>query len=512
MKKITTLLKNTFGGIAIMFAMMLPVMMAAIGVSLDYAQAYLVQQRLAQALDAAALAGAASSTNEAEITAKVLDFFAANYPPEVLGIEFTPHVQIDGNKIKISGSARYDTMFVSAVGIEYIDVDAHTVVDREIRGLEVVMVLDNTGSMAEEMNSLKEAADNFIDIIFNAALEEDDVKIGMVPYSSTVNLGTYGRGLNPDGSLYDGGTVLVNQPAGLGYSSDPNSTTQWNGCVVEHKATNYNASAAHIANSKGQLWRVGSSSTWNGHGYNPAVTSNDPSPDDYTDVHTGLWDPYIYGRVISQNQKCSDQGSGYATSRCSSCNASSASSTTRDKCNTTYCFCWYSDVNMYCPAATVFPLTSDREKLHDHVDTMYAEGATVPTFGMNWGFRLLSPAAPFREGSGWNNEYWQKAVLFMTDGETAKSGDMTGYWAGAKNNISDTTVNTRLKATCATLKDSNHNVKIYTVIFGRLDETTRAVYRTCASPNSFYEALTQEELVEVFEDIARELANIHISE
>ncbi|HEY8964726.1 MAG TPA: vWA domain-containing protein [Alphaproteobacteria bacterium] len=507
-----TLLKNTFGGIAIMFAMMLPMVLGAVGVSIDFAQAYLVQQRLAQALDAAALAGAASSIDAAEIEAKVLDFFAVNYPPEVLGVEFTPHVVVDGNQVRINGTARYDTLFVSAVGIEYINVEAHTTVDREIRGLEVVMVLDNTGSMAEEMQSLKDAADNFVDIIFDSALEDDDVRIGIVPYSSTVNLGSYGRGKNPDGSNYDGGTAIVTEPAGLGYSSDPDSTTSWNGCVVEHKSSNYSPLATHITNSKGQLWRVGSSSTWNGHGYNPASGSNDPSPNDYTDAYTGPWDPYIYGRVIAQNSKCSDQGSGYSTSRCSSCNPSSASSTTRDKCNTTYCFCWYSNVNQYCPAATVMPMTSDREALHDHIDTMEAEGATVPTSGMNWGFRVLSPEAPFREGSGWNHEYWQKAVLFMTDGETAISGDATSYWMGAKNNISNSTINTRLQNTCTTLKNSSHNVKIYTVIFGSLDATTRAVYSNCASPNSFYEALTQEELVEVFEDIARELANLHISE
>lgn len=513
-----SLLKNISGSIAVLMAFMLPVVVGAAGVALDFSQAYLVQQRLAQALDAAALAGAASSTDPDIIEAKTIDFFEKNYPPEVLGAAFTPDVVVDGNEVRISGTAEYETLFVEVLGIDNIEVAAHATVQRKVRGLEVVMVLDNTGSMAEEIDSLTDAADNFVDIIFDAALEQDDVKIGMVPYSSTVNLGSYGRGKNPDGTSYDGGTSIVNEPTGLGYSSNPDSTTSWNGCVVEHKSTvsdPYVTGAVHVTNSKGQLWRSDASGTanWKGHGWNPGSGSNDPSPYDHEDSYTGPWDPYIYGRIISQNSKCIDQGSGYSTSRCSSCNSSSASYSTRDRCNTTYCFCWYSDVNRYCPEATVLPMTSDREALHTHIDTMHAEGATVPSLAMNWGFRLLSPEAPFREGSAWDNEHWQKAILLMTDGETAISGDMTGYWAGSKNDISNSTVDARLADICTTLKDEDHKVKIYTVIFGSLDENTQATYRDCAtSPQHYYEALTEEQLIDVFEDIARDLANLHISE
>jgi len=518
MSLIEKLAGNIRGSIAILFALMLPVVVGAAGVALDFSQAYLVQQRLSQALDAAALAGAASSTDPDEIEAKILAFFEANYPPEVLGAAFTPVVEVVDNEVRIRGTAEYDTIFVAVLGIDDIEVAAHATVQRQVRGLEVVMVLDNTGSMVEEIDSLKEAADNFVDIIFDAALEEEDVKIGIVPYSSTVNVGRYGLGLYPNGVTYDDGIPFVTQPPGVSYTSNPDSTTNWNGCVVEHKSTTndpYNTGAVHVANSRGQLWRSSSSSSanWKGHGWNPASTSNDPSPNDFTDSHAGPWDIYQYGRVIAQNSKCSDQGSGYTTSRCSSCNSSSASSSTRDRCNTSYCFCWYSDVNRYCPEATVFPLTSEREDLHDHIDLMYPEGATVPSLGMVWGARLLSPEPPFREGSDWGNEHWQKAILFMTDGETAISGDMTGYWAGSKNSIGNATVDTRLKSLCTTLKNDSHKVKIYTVIFGQLNEATQTTYRDCAtSPSHYYEALDQDELVEVFEDIARDLANLHISE
>ena len=57
--------------IAIAFALMAPIIIGAAGMALDYAQAYLVQQRLAQAIDAAALAAAAGSTDPTEINQRV---------------------------------------------------------------------------------------------------------------------------------------------------------------------------------------------------------------------------------------------------------------------------------------------------------------------------------------------------------------------------------------------------------------------------------------------------------
>ena len=52
-------------------------------------------------------------------------------------------------------------------GYDEIDVESETTVQREIRGLEVVLVLDNTGSMNTNNNidALKDASDAFVEIL-----------------------------------------------------------------------------------------------------------------------------------------------------------------------------------------------------------------------------------------------------------------------------------------------------------------------------------------------------------
>ena len=168
-KQIKRYVQEVAGAIIVAFAVMAPIVIGAAGMALDYSHAYLVQQRLSHAIDAAALAAAASSTDPVEIEQKILDFFERNYPPEKLGITFTPQVTVTDGQIFVTGEADYMTFFLKLIGIYQIDLEAETTVEREIRGLEVVMVLDNTGSMDTNKNirALKTATQNFINIIFD---------------------------------------------------------------------------------------------------------------------------------------------------------------------------------------------------------------------------------------------------------------------------------------------------------------------------------------------------------
>lgn len=215
--------------LALSFALMAPVIVGAAGMGLDYARAYLVQQRLSQALDAAALAAAATSTDPTTIEARVRAFFAANYPESELGTTFTPVVTVSGDDIKVSGTARYDTLFLSILGIDEVPVEAVTVVRREIQGIEVALVLDVTGSMSTNNNiqALRTAAGNFVDIMFQRAAVPSLVKIGLVPYATAVNVGPYGLGYDVYGDYY--GDAFVNNPDSLVF--DQSSKNQWHGCV-----------------------------------------------------------------------------------------------------------------------------------------------------------------------------------------------------------------------------------------------------------------------------------------
>jgi Flp pilus assembly protein TadG len=493
--------RNTSAAIAIAFVIMAPVLLTSAGMALDYAQAYLVQQRLAQAIDAAALAAAASATEEDDIRSRVEDFFLANYPPEKIGVTFVPEVVVDGNEIYVSGRADYLTTFLKVIGVKEIPVSASTVVQREVQGLEVVLVLDNTGSMSTRNNieALKDASRSFVNILFDQAADPTHVRIGIVPYSNSVRVGRYGLGQRLDGSYY--GTPFVSLPPDMSFTNT-RASVNWYGCVIEYHGDNYRSSATYVPNSKGQLWLDGAGNP-NGHGWDPRRTNNDPYDYDVLDNHAGPWDVYSFGRTIARNDRCSSY-SGFSDNRCSNCTGWNS------RCNSDYCFCWHSNANQGCPNATIQPISSDRAALLGTINTMQAEGHTLGNVGMAWGYRLLSPEPPFEEGSAWDSEYWKKAIIMMTDGDNTVHSTYSSYWDTRKNAMTVTRLNQRFEETCNALKEKG--VLIYTVTFtSGINNTTKGYYRRCAtSEDQYYDAPTQQELISVFEKISRELSNLHI--
>jgi len=463
-------IRETSGAIAVVFALMAPVIVGASGMALDYAQAYLVQQRLAQSLDAAALAAVASSTDEAVIRQKVLDFFEANYGDDERGFAFDPIVTINGDDVTVTGTATYTTFFLRVIGTTEITVEAKTTVEREVQGIEVVLVMDNTGSMATNNNiaTLRTAASNFVYIMYGIDEEEaadissydeiddlatrnsDFIKIGLVPYSTSVNVGSYGLGENPDGSSY--GTAFVNNDRDLEFSLTDN--TEWRGCVL----------------------------------------ANDYPSD--TQDHEGPWDMYRYCRDDDDNATCDTYTSCYST--------------------------WWGGyycnqyprrhANYICPITPLLPLSTEPSALKASIDTMQADGWTLGNYGMAWGARVISPEYPFEEGSDYDNEYWRKAVVMMTDGINTMHQHYTTYGRTVDHDISPSDLNDRFEEVCTNLKDNG--VIVYTVTFeSGVDEDTKDVYERCAtSEDYFHDAPTQDKLVEVFETISRELSNLRIKE
>ena len=473
--------RDTRAAIVVLFALMAPVVIGAAGMALDFAQAYLVQQRLSQAIDAAALAATAFSSDQSVIEQKVQDFFDVNYPPEKLGATFDPEVLVEGNLVTVTGSARYDTFFLTLIGIEDIDVDAETVVQREVKGLEVVLVLDNTGSMASNNNigKLRTAACEFVEILYGTydadavddCLDRYDsfvdpvnefVKVGLVPYATSVNVGPYGLGFDDDGAAYD--TAFLSNELGLTFSNDANT----NICILEE--------------------------------------------DDGTDVqdHEGPWNMYRWCRDKDDD---SPQCNYYNNYICDG----NAYNTSGSNCldwdyqagaRTVYRAPYYR-----CPAASVLPLTEDMTALKDRINEMEASGWTFGNIGMVWGWRMLSPEAPFTEGVDWDNEAWRKVVVMMTDGDNVRSSPYGAFGVNGTHSVTSSNVlDDRLEDVCENM-DEQDNVTVYTITFdtGGIDSATEQLYEDCAANGGSHEHVTtSEELIEVFRAIAQELSNLHI--
>ncbi len=87
-----------------------------------------------------------------------------------------------------------ETTFLKVLNVATLDVRISTQVARAQRKLEVVLALDNTGSMcqpscAAKFDKLKLAANELVNLLFGADTVSDTVKIGLVPFSGAVNVG-----------------------------------------------------------------------------------------------------------------------------------------------------------------------------------------------------------------------------------------------------------------------------------------------------------------------------------
>lgn len=454
-------ISDASGSIALAFGLMIPAIIGAVGLGVDLSKAYLVQDRLGRALDQAALAAAASSSDPDAIEARLNAFFDANFPDAAMGNPLDLDITVTDDDVIVAVQARVDTEFMHLLGRDYVMVEAFTAVRREVRGIEVALVLDNTGSMrGGNIEALRTAAETFVNVIYERTNDPERVKIALVPYAATVNVGSIAESLvdhsyNIPWSLLDPHVPY-----------DPNDGGAWKGCVEERP---YPHDIMDTDVATGGYWEQ---FRWEGHADNKWHTN-------------GIWD---------DDSLCNDRRTP----------------------------------NLGCPTP-ITPLTSNQDALLDDIDDLLAwcRGGTLGNVGMAWGWRVLSPEAPFTQGAAYDDAQWRKAVVMMTDGDNLiwrynVSGNLydSDYSAydridenvlGTTNrNVAKGVVNDRLAEVCTAMKDEG--IEVYTITFtSRIGNDTKEIYRQCASDVSkYYDAPSQNDLISAFEQISKELSNLHI--
>ena len=76
--------------------------------------------------------------------------------------------------------------------IDHIDMHAQSTITKKERNIELVMVLDTTGSMASggKITALKSAAKQMVATLFEGNDTSSTLKIGVVPFAAAVNIGS----------------------------------------------------------------------------------------------------------------------------------------------------------------------------------------------------------------------------------------------------------------------------------------------------------------------------------
>ncbi len=190
----TTFLREERGSAAPLLAFALVTLIGASGLAFDSGRSYLIRSQLSQAVDAAALAGgrALDLDGGGDHESQIKKYFRANLPDGFMGTSIpdpTIKVSPNGSRIEVVASALVPTTLMQVMGINSVTVSARAVVSRSLKGLEVALVLDNSGSMSgEKLSDLKSATGSLLDILYGGEDVVEDLHISLVPFTARTNL------------------------------------------------------------------------------------------------------------------------------------------------------------------------------------------------------------------------------------------------------------------------------------------------------------------------------------
>jgi len=207
------LARDTRGNtLAIMAAALVP-LAGMIGSGVDMSRAYMAKSRLQSACDSAALAGRRVMTNDAIDTAvrnEATRFMNANFPQRLYGTAaFAPNITRPvAGTVRITANTTIPTSIMSLFGFESLPINVSCDASLNFVNTDVMLVLDVTGSMDNDLNGTKKivALRDAVMALYDQLaptqqqLEANGLRLryGIVPYSSTVNVGSLIRDANAD--------------------------------------------------------------------------------------------------------------------------------------------------------------------------------------------------------------------------------------------------------------------------------------------------------------------------
>ncbi|MEE9160078.1 MAG: pilus assembly protein TadG-related protein, partial [Gammaproteobacteria bacterium] len=199
-------LRDQKGSILILYALCLVPILLAVGSALDYAMAVRAKRSLQATMDAALLAAAAELPDADKAVAMANAYFDENATVPSAYMSF----QVVDGVITGNAGTRVDMHVMQLAGIDSLDVGVTASAASQTSGLELIMVLDVSGSMGESIPALRQAATNLLDVIFEDNPTRPEVWVGLAPFGGRVNIIDYGESwMNSPPSMSNGPTAPV---------------------------------------------------------------------------------------------------------------------------------------------------------------------------------------------------------------------------------------------------------------------------------------------------------------
>lgn len=574
------------GGIKTLTGLLIIPTIVSMAFAIDYTRVTSVRAHMQQAADAAVLAARGGGSDPAATAKTQAEAFAKTNTRDMLGvsvknIETSPTAE----GFKIEMTATVPTPFASVIGHSSMDIKVSAESVFGSANMEVALVLDVTGSMAGSMADMKQGARDLTEALHGSTSSASKVKMAVVPYSGAVNIGNgatqmawmdvnalsnhAGRGLSWHWAGYEPGCTFT--PGGGG-GNDPGTGThgwlhdalpkfaaafRWALGVSEAQA----ATAADVppgysfapdcwmANPKVNFftlfnqiqvpWRgcVMTRDPWNDRD----VSDEAPNPADANSLFVPwFWPDTVDQAKIAANGYSWDSVNDYLQDRLDLRDA------VAPKFNDPWIGWAHSNLFKYaagnapvidesgpdtlgpnkaCPDE-LLPLSDSKSAVLDRIDTLahYNGSGTNTAEGVAWGMRVLTPGAPFTEGS--SDPGVKKVMVVMTDGvnnldpstDNQRNSQWSSYSYLNDGRIQPATyegfrqlVNGRMTKACEFAKAKG--IEVYTVAFNVNDQNTEDLLRNCASkPPYAFSASTASELVEAFRAIGKNLSDLRLKQ
>jgi Flp pilus assembly protein TadG len=511
------------GSVTIMTGLLAIPLIAMTGVAVDLARIWLVKSRLQTSLDAATLV-VAKSLSTGGTSADGLSLFWANWgrtssstttgflgATATIPVVHNPAPSGVSGSVQLTSTATVTPTLVGIMGVGPVTVNAASTAQTAAYGLELALVLDNTGSMAgSSISSLITASNQLLNILCGGSDTQPHLWVSVVPFAAAVNIGNANTNWLVAGSL--------NQAA--------YSPSSWMGCVMA---------------------RTANTGATSGDDFNDAP----PSAGHY-------FEPFLYASTYHIYP--TPAGIQYTTG------------TGKNKQTLTY---WYPGdndwqasnwtktgnepdssnnsvgPNLDCPSLAILPETASKSAVATVINKMVPvyRGGTFINLGLQAGWWTISPNWQGLWGTpgmplAYNTPYMKKVIVLMTDGNnqwydwpdgvpgqrpptappagvpawTADGdADFTAYGRLKTNtrglSVTDptTTLNTWMSQMCTTIKQNG--IIIYTILFNNSDTQTEALFQNCASsPSDYFLSPTNAALQSAFTQIGQELSTLRLSQ